>query len=124
MFPRDFISDGCSSSPDSIFGYSVKWCCEIHDWRGCTRCHPPGRLTQKACNFAAKELGWHVRYALPFGLRWIGWAYHKVVYRMTETYWDSCGIIEGELSLDPCRHGILPPRWLIDLGASAADYYE
>jgi len=107
--PRRFVTDGCSSAPDSILGRDLRWCCKIHDWRGCTRAHRPGSLTQGACNFAAKELGWNVRSALRLGTRWIGWLYYRVTYRFTEVYWDSCGPEAGER----CRHNLPMPGWMV-----------
>ena len=128
--PVRFTDDGCSNSPDGFFlwakklskrrGFrwlrglvrSFRWCCKIHDWRYCTRCHPPGSMTKGAQTYADKELGWNVRSVLQFFVKWYGWMYWKVTSELGgRRAWDSCGPASGEL----CRHGMPMPEWMVKL---------
>lgn len=122
--PTQFSDDGCSNAPDGWllilssqrglawlkrFARSFRWCCRIHDWRYCTRCHPAGSMTRGAQRYADRELGWHVRSILPFGLRWWGWLYWRATNRFGGmSAWDSCGIRAGQF----CRHNMPIPRWM------------
>lgn len=110
--PREFGDDGCSNAPDSIFWRSIKWCCRIHDWRYCSRCHSPVAMTRRGRAYADKELGWNVRSALPFTTRWAGWFYYRATARFGGMEaWNSCGPGAGLL----CRHGMEVPEWMADL---------
>jgi hypothetical protein len=107
-----FSDDGCTVSPDGLFGYDFSWACRIHDWRYCTRCHPPGSMSRLARRFADEELRMHMRASLPWYTR--GWV--PLVYRLVVRFfgrfgaWDSCGPEAGDL----CRHQIPMPAWMLE----------
>ncbi len=105
--PLEFRDDGCSSSPDALFGYDLRWACRIHDWWWCTRAHPLGQLTEDWKAAGDHILGVLVRSALPWGLRWIGTLYLRAVRRFAGSY-DSCG--HEELY---CRHCLARPHWML-----------
>jgi hypothetical protein len=118
---HDFVDDGCSNSPDGFFMWakrwhwskglvrSFKWCCKIHDWRYCSRCHPAGTMHQEARTFADTELGWNVRSVLQFTMRWFGWLYWKATSNWGgRRAWNSCGPASGER----CRHNMPMPEWM------------
>ena len=108
----DFSDDGCSNSPDSILWRSIKWCCRIHDWRYCSRCHRAGSMNRGAQTWADTELGMNIRSALPFTTRWVGWLYYRVTNRFGGMgAWNSCGPNSGLL----CRHGMEVPEWMAEL---------
>lgn len=110
--PQGFVTDGCSSAPDSILGRDLRWCCKIHDWRYCTRAHRAGAMNFKARTYADKELGWHIRDQLPFGLRWVSWLYYRVTYRLGGMgAFNSCGPQVGKR----CRHNLKMPDWMKEL---------
>ncbi len=101
--PRGFRDDGCSNAPDSVFGFRFRWVCRLHDWRYCTRCHPPGVLTQGWRHMADRELRSFISASLPWRWRWLKWAYYGGVWWAggIEAF-DSCGRDVGDF----CRHGI------------------
>jgi hypothetical protein len=122
--PKDFKDDGCSNAPDGFllkvskvrglrwlrrFARSFWWCCKIHDWRYCGRCHAPGTMNQSARSFSDHELGWNIRGVLPFLLKWTGWVYFRVTSELGgRRAWNSCGPASGKR----CRHNILMPDWM------------
>lgn len=107
--PARFKDDGCSSSPDSLFGFEFRWACRIHDWRYCTRCHRAGSMTQAARRRGDEELGGNIRSTLPWRWRWVRWIYQTVVRRHGGTSaFDSCGPVVGKV----CRHNMSPPSWM------------
>ena len=108
--PKRFVDDGCTSSPDRIFGFDLSWICRIHDWRYCTRCHVPGTMDTHRRNVADCELRELMRATLPLRWRWVGWAYWLVVWqRGGFDAWDSCGFDVGDF----CRHEMPRPEWMI-----------
>lgn len=112
--PLEFVDDGCSASPDALFGYDLRWACQIHDWWWCTRAHPLGSLTEDWKAAGDHILGVLVRSALPYGLRWIGTLYLRAVRKYAGAY-NSCGH-DGE----KCRHGLARPPWMHPLEREAA----
>ena len=64
-----FCDDGCTTSPDGILGYDFSWACRIHDWRYCTRCHPPDSMSQLARRFA-DEVSSSPSSLLVISIRW------------------------------------------------------
>ncbi len=111
MIPRRFVDDGCSNSPDSIFGFDLRFACRIHDWRYCSRCHPPMNMRQWNRDQADRELKQNIKAALPWRWRWIGWVFRAVVHRYGgTTAWDSCGHKVGHI----CRHNMkTPDSWAV-----------
>lgn len=109
QIPREFADDGCSSSPDSWFGFNFRFACRIHDWRYCTRAHPAGSMGYGAKVAADYELEQHVRASLPWRWRWVGWLYRgATLFAGGWGAFDSCGPEVG----DRCRHGLAPPEWM------------
>lgn len=108
--PTDFVDDGCSASPDSICGDSIRWACRIHDWRYCTRAHRPGRMTTEYRKNADKELRTHMRLDLPWYSQWTRLIYHFFVRKFGngDNSFDSCGPEVGE----KCRHNMPQPVWM------------
>lgn len=108
--PKRFVDDGCSSSPDRLFGRNLRPACRAHDWFYCTRAWPAGQLTQEHRALADQLLGFWIRALLPRGLGWIGWLYMRLThsYGGTEAY-DSCGSQAGKL----CRHNLRKPAWML-----------
>ena len=125
--PAEFVDDGCSNSPDGFlhiiskrwlfrwlkrFARSFLWCCKIHDWRYCSRCHRAGSMNQAARKFADKELGWNIRGVLVFLMKWWGWGYFKATSEFGgRRAWNSCGPASGER----CRHNMPKPDWMAAL---------
>ncbi len=103
--PEDFVADGCTSSPDSFFGYSLRWACRIHDWRYCSRCNPlptyEGRLA------ADVELRENIQAALPWVFAWVGWVYYGGARQFGVDAWGSCDAHSSR----PCRHGVAVTYW-------------
>ena len=109
LIPKDFISDGCSDSPDSLFGFNFTWACKIHDWSFCTRCHNPGTRTYAAEAQANSRLKRHIDSALPFRWSWVKYIYYTAVWRYGGMgAYNSCGPEAGFR----CRHGQLQPEWM------------
>lgn len=107
--PASFKDDGCTNSPDSIFGFDFKWACRIHDWRYCTRCHDPGSMTYETKLRADMELKRHFKSSLPLRWRWIRYVYYAgVLAGGGFNAFDSCGPEEGET----CRHDVTSPQWM------------
>lgn len=107
--PDDFTDDGCSNSPDSLWGFSFRDACRIHDWRYCTRCHLPGSMTQSARHKADRELAQNIRARLPKRWRWVRYLYYFMVWKEGGTSaFDSCGPDAG----GQCRHGQPMPSWM------------
>ena len=107
--PADFIDDGCSHAPDSWTGFDLRHACRIHDYDGCTRCHPPGSRTLLAMKQANSTLERVIAEALPFRWRWLKWPYYYAVKRLNgDVAWDSCGPEAGFL----CRHNQRTPEWM------------
>ena len=107
--PEGFVTDCCSSSPDVIFGVSLKPFCRAHDAAGCQRLWPPGTMTLKWRHGADRQLGIEIRAALPWTVRWIGWIYWIAVWQYThDLMWNRCGPAEGNL----CCHGQPRPTWM------------
>lgn len=122
--PDGFISDGCSNSPDSIFGFDLAWACELHDCDYCSRCHEAGDMTQSRRREADLRLRRYIGEALPWRWRWIKWVYWRVLKTAGGVdAWNSCGpnpwgdpteLNEAEFALYQaglCRHGIARPEW-------------
>lgn len=115
LIPADFNDDGCSNSPDSIFGFDFKWACRIHNWSFCTRCHPPGTRTYAAEAQANIRLKRHIDAALPFRWSWVKYVYYTAVWRYGGMgAFNSCGPEAGFR----CRHGQVQPKWMRDLERS------
>jgi len=118
QIPESFLDDGCSNSPDSIFGFNLRWACRLHDWRYCGRCHPPGRMTQADRLLADKEIKQYIGQALPWRWRWVKYVYFAVLRRAGgTTAWNSCGpapwgVTENQHDRDVCRHNIERPEWM------------
>lgn len=109
-----FVTDGCSGPAhwlEIIFrwlGYDIRDACKKHDMAACTRCWPPGYLTEARKVEAAAELRDDVKAILPWWLDpWAG-RFYGVVKRAWG-YWDSCG---PEVPGDVCRHGQTRPSWM------------
>lgn len=88
-----FTSDGCSSSPDSIFGHSIIHCCVAHDfdyWLGGTR-------TQK--QQADENLKQCIQAAVP------AWEIVGTVYKLGVIIGGSPRILDGINSPFPWRWG-------------------
>lgn len=115
--PEGFLDDGCSSSLDGTFRVSWKWVCKIHDWRGCTRCHPAGSLTLDQMHAGNAELWYWMGY-LPAYVRAARWIYYGVLARFNgDVAWNSCGprpkdATPQQLAAGLCRHGMPMPDWM------------
>jgi hypothetical protein len=121
--PREFDDNGCSNAPDEISGYNFRWACRIHDWRYCTRCHPAGSMTVQAKDWADRELKINLQAYLPFFLRCVGWVYRFMTWKYGGySAFDSCGPTPEGLSLNPCRHGMYPPKWMLEQAALRGDF--
>lgn len=107
--PADFRDDGCSRSPDSLFGFNFRWACRIHDWSYCTRAHQPGSMTygwKVAADFTLRE---NLRSALPLRWRWVRFIYQGAVLAFGGFgSFNSCGPEAGER----CRHAMRRPPWM------------
>ncbi len=108
--PLEFVDDGCSASPDALFGYDLRWACRIHDWWWCTRAHHLGALNEDWKAAGDHILGLLVRSALPFGLRWVGMVYLRAVRKYAGSY-NSCGH-----DAEWCRHSLRRPHWMLNNG--------
>lgn len=109
QIPKTFADDGCTRAPDKIFRWDLGWCCRIHDWRYCSRCHTPGTMDTQRRNLADEELRTNLRSVLPWRWRWIGWAYWIAVWRYGGfEAWDSCGPSVGAI----CHHNVPLPDWM------------
>lgn len=107
--PPQFLDDGCSNSPDSIFGFNLRWACRIHDWYGCTRCHLPGSRTLTKMKEGNRLFRKFVGASLPYRWAWIKWVYYYSVKRFNgDESWDSCGSEAGFR----CRHNMPRPEWM------------
>ncbi len=107
--PKRFLDDGCSNSPDSVFGFDFRWACRIHDWEYCSRCHKAGRTTQTNRRFADREIKLFIGSALPWRWRWVRFVYYRVLKVAGGVdAWNSCGHTKGEL----CRHNMPMPGWM------------
>lgn len=107
--PPEFQDDGCSSAPDDLFGFDLRFACRCHDFYYCSRAWPAGWMDQAQRRAADELLGELVREALPWRWRWVGWIYRVAVRRHggTEAF-DSCGPEAGPR----CRHNLAPPDWM------------
>jgi hypothetical protein len=107
--PAAFKDDGCSNSPDSLFGFNFKWACRIHDSRFCSRSNLAGSMNQSARRRADRELRKFIRQSLPWRWRWVSWVYYGFVrhYGGRAAY-NSCGADAGK----KCRHNLVQPRWM------------
>jgi hypothetical protein len=107
--PEGFIDDGCSKAPDRWLGFDLRHACRLHDWAGCTRCHPSGALTLAAMVQANTMLELVIAAALPARWQWIKFFYYAAVKRFNgDVAWDSCGPESGAT----CRHGMSAPAWM------------
>jgi len=72
-------------------------------------------------NAADRELRDNLRAYLPFFLRWVGWTYRFFTWKYGgyEAY-DSC--FQNPLNLGRCRHGMYPPKWMLDLATLRGDF--
>ena len=108
--PAEFQDDGCSNSPDRWFRFNFRWACRIHDWRYCSRAHPPMAMTQDGRHFADEELAANIRASLPWRWRWLRFVYEFAVYRYGGVEaWNSCGPARGAV----CRHNLPVLPWLM-----------
>lgn len=107
--PAEFIDDGCSNSPDDIWGFELNYACRRHDWRYCSRAHDAGELHFDDKMDADRELGRLIGEALPWRWRWIRRVYLRAVQigGGFDAY-NSCGPEDGEA----CRHGLALPAWM------------
>lgn len=109
LIPAEFRDDGCSRSPDSLFGFDFRWACRLHDWSYCTRAHPPGSLTYARKVAADYTLREHLKAALPLRWRWVRFIYQGAVLAFGGFgSFNSCGPEAGEL----CRHAMRRPPWM------------
>lgn len=120
QIPVHFRDDGCSASPDAWFGFYFRWACRIHDWRYCTRCHPPGTMTGRAKRQADRELREGVKASLPWRWKWIGRVYEAAVRTNVNGSFDTCGPVPEEATdyqrkSGLCRHGVPAPNWMLRL---------
>ncbi len=106
----EFIDDGCSNAPDELWGFRFRFACRRHDWRYCSRSHPPGAMHYADKVDADAELARLLREALPWRWRWIARLYERAV-RIGGGFdaYNSCGPEDGET----CRHGVALPRWML-----------
>lgn len=110
QIPKTFKDDGCSNSPDDLWGFDFGWACRIHDWRYCTRCHPAGSRDYEHRQRADRELRENLRTSLPWRWRWVSWIYWRGVQAGGGfDAWNSCGPEDG----DRCRHNRKMPRWMV-----------
>ena len=110
--PDEFIDDGCSNSPDSIFGFDLSWACRKHDWSYCTRCHFAGTMTQHDRLIADTEIRIDISAALPWRWRWVKYVYYRVLRLAGGTEaWNSCGPT-SENEEGYCRHNMPRPDWM------------
>jgi hypothetical protein len=116
--PSEFVDDGCSASPDSLFGFDFRWACRVHDWRYCSRCHPPQVMTQHGRTKADEELRRFISVSLPKRWRWVKWVYYSAVVAFGGVKaWDCCGPEVGER----CKHNMPLPsirKAIIELQSS------
>ena len=107
--PTEFHDDGCSNSPDEVFGFEFRWACRIHDWRYCTRCHLPGTMHYASKQRADRELRQFIRASLPWRWRWVSRIYWRGVQAGGGfDAWNSCGPEDGQR----CRHNVAMPSWM------------
>ena len=105
----DFVDDGCSNSPDTIWGFKFRWACRIHDWRYCSRSHLAGTMHYANKQVADRELRDFVGESLPWRWRWVRYFYLRgVQVGGGFDAWNSCGPEDGEF----CRHNIALPLWM------------
>ena len=107
--PDEFIDDGCSNSPDEIWGFSLRHACRRHDWRYCSRCHDAGSMHFSDKMESDREISMIIGDALPWRWRWIRRLYLRAVQVAGgfDAY-NSCGPEDGET----CRHGMPLPSWM------------
>jgi hypothetical protein len=103
--PAHFVDDGCSSSPDSWFGYDFRWACRIHDYMWCTRAHALGTMTKEWKLKGDLLLRRCIAAALPRRWRWLSFLYYRGVRRAA---WPFNTCQKG----DTCRHGLTYQDWL------------
>lgn len=109
QIPQLFHDDGCSNSPDGLFGFNFRWACRIHDWMYCTRCHKPGLMNYHRKLVADRVLKINIAAALPFRWRWVKHVYYAAVYVAGGLgSFNSCGRSAGER----CRHNMPIPDWM------------
>jgi hypothetical protein len=107
--PDYFIDDGCSNSPDTIWGFDLRPFCKIHDWRYCGRSHPAGTMHYANKLVADDELAENIGSALPWRWRFVRILYLRgVQIGGGFDAWNSCGPEDGEL----CRHNVELPAWM------------
>ena len=107
--PPHFHDDGCTRSPDSIFGFDFRWACRIHDWRYCSRAHVAGRMTYGYKVAADYELRENIESGPPWRWRWFAPIYQgAVLFAGGWNAFDSCGIERGPV----CRHDLELPDWM------------
>lgn len=104
--PDKFIDDGCSRSPDSIFGFDFRWGCRIHDHWYCTRAHPAGTMTKDWQRAGDRMLRRCVSASLPWRWRWVAKVYYAGVKWFGHHAFDTCGDPD-----EPCRHGMTFDDW-------------
>lgn len=112
QIPLHFVDDGCSNSPDDLFGFDFRWACRIHDWRYCSRTGHLLEMDYRKKVTADEELRENIRGSLPWRWRWAGWIYEGAV-RFAGGWgsWNSCGPEAGE----HCRHGMaIPESWGVE----------
>jgi hypothetical protein len=108
--PDSFIDDGCSNSPDTIWGFKFRWACRIHDWRYCSRSHPAGTMHYANKLGADDELYEFIGSSLPWRWRWVRWIYLRGVHVGGGfDAWNSCGPEDGP----ECRHNVELPAWML-----------
>jgi hypothetical protein len=106
--PKGFKDDGCTNSPDKLFGFNFKWACQIHDWRYCSRCHEPRNMRHQDKVAADRELRKNIKSSLPFRWRWVAFVYYTAVWRYGGLgSWDSCLTTDKK-----CRHNVGKPKWM------------
>lgn len=122
QIPEEFQDNGCSNSPDLLFGFNFKWACRIHDWWWCSRCHAPGQMTPEWKAAGDYFLKLAMRDALPPIWKWVAGIYRRAV-RIFWWGYDTCGPNPQNASSQQrlegrCRHNMPRPEWMIDHGSN------
>ena len=109
IIPKNFVSDKCTKSLDSVFGYDFSFACVIHNFRYCGRCHDPVFMTYMNKLKADNELRQNISRSLPhWYLKSISWLYYAIVWKYgVYGSWNSCGLEVG----NKCRHEMSIPKW-------------
>lgn len=125
-----FVDDGCSSFPDQVFSWLawitfgragpwvLKWACRVHDWQVCTRCHPPGSMTDVELKRTNKEFKQELVAFLPRFGKQMGYLMFRGVWAARGSgYFDSCGkdpqgVNDEQLAYGLCRHSMPEPEWM------------